>query len=283
MKECKLFRIMIGCPSDVREEESIAEDIIVEWSTLNVDSHGIVLLPLHWKKNAYPIADNPPQKTLNRQLVDKSDLLVCIFASKIGTPTDTAESGSIEEIEEHIKANKPVMLYFRKQIDISKTTTDNLRKLLDFKTRVQKDTLYWDYSDENEFADVFRRQLQQFINDNWITSGNGSSKLETPAESEPIIQFNKKEMELFSRWANNPVDTTYSAVRVRNGLEVHFGYKNGYTYTRGEEEATFEDYMGKLLQIGYVVDGGDNGRGLRNYKITKKGYNFAKTLLKMDK
>ena len=159
---------MIGCPSDVKEEVIVAKEVIYNWSEVNSDLTRIALLPLHWSTNSFPEMGAHPQKILDRQIVDKSDLLVCIFSSKIGTATDTAESGSIEEIEEHIKNNKPVMLYFRKNIDISATSPEALEKLLDFKRRMKDKALWWEYKDDNEFKDVFKQHLQEFINNKWL-------------------------------------------------------------------------------------------------------------------
>lgn len=269
---------MIGCPSDVTDEVEIAKDIIIEWSMINTDARGMALIPTHWKRNAYPIANNPPQKSINKQLVDKSDLLVCIFAAKIGSPTDTAESGSIEEIEEHVKAGKPVMLYFRTNIDIKSTTPDNLQKLCDFKSRMQKSNLYWEYTDEKDFADVFRRQLQQFLNDNWIKDAQENLLFKEERVVESHIPFEDDELSVFSKWANNPADSSFMAMWMIHGLEVHFGYQNSYTYPRGEAEAGYEDFMNRLQQAGYITPVGEKNNVMQ-YKLTKQGYDFAKTLL----
>lgn len=277
MINARLYRIMIGCPSDIKAEVQVAKDVILEWSVLNAETQGITLLPLHWKDNSYPVADNPPQKSLNKQLVDKSDLLVCIFAAKIGQPTDTAESGSIEEIEEHIKAGKPVMLYFRTQIDVASTSPENLQKLLDFKSRVQKNNLYCEYKNEKDFADVFRRQLQQFLNENWIKDAQTESVAANKGAQQPTVAFDDEELNIFSRWANNDVDSQFTAMWTRRGLKVHFGYHNNYVFPRGEAEAEYEDYMNRLQTAGYIIKSGVSN-SVPSYKITKMGYDFAKTL-----
>lgn len=277
MINARLYRIMIGCPSDIKDEVQIAKDVIMEWSVMNAETHSIALLPLHWRENSFTVADNPPQKSLDKQLVEKSDLLVCIFAAKIGQPTDTAESGSIEEIEEHIKAGKPVMIYFRTQIDVTSTSSENLQKLFDFKSRVQKNNLYCEYKDEKDFAEVFRRQLQQFLNENWIKEAQTELVAAQKGAQQPNIVFSDEELKLFSSWANNTVDTLFTALRTRGGLEVHFGYRNGYTFPRGEAESEYEDFMNRLQSAGYILQSGMSN-GVASYKITKNGYDFAKTL-----
>lgn len=92
------------------------------------------------------------------------------------------------------------------------------------------------------------------------------------------IEFSEDELNIFSQWANNPTDSNFIATWTRQGLEVHFGYRNGYIYPRGEALAQYEDYMERLQQAGYIVADGMSNK-VKIYKITKQGYDFAKTLL----
>ena len=151
------YRIMIGSPSDIIEEVAIAKKIIIDWTILNADTQRTVLLPLHWQDNAYPGFGSHPQKMLNKQLVEKSDMLVCIFGSKIGTATDTSDSGSIEEIEEHVKMGKHVMILFKRYADLSGITPEQLQKLNEFKKRIQSQALWVEFKDSSEYAEVCKR------------------------------------------------------------------------------------------------------------------------------
>ncbi|MBD5200828.1 MAG: DUF4062 domain-containing protein [Bacteroidales bacterium] len=111
MFQANVYKIMIGAPSDVESEVKVAFDVIQRWNYINAISHKLILLPSHWSLDAYPTLSKKPQKAINNQLVEKSDLLICIFGSKIGTPTDDYISGTVEEIEEHLKDSKPVMVF----------------------------------------------------------------------------------------------------------------------------------------------------------------------------
>lgn len=102
--------------------------------------------------------------------------------------------------------------------------------------------------------------------------------VEPREEKTETTEFSKEELTIFSRWANNPTDSTFIATWTRGGLEVHFGYKNGYIYPRGEMFAQYEDYMERLQLAGYIVADGISNN-VTKYKITKQGYDFAKTLL----
>lgn len=97
-------------------------------------------------------------------------------------------------------------------------------------------------------------------------------------QNENHINFDNIELQIFSKWANNPTDSSFMAIWTRQGLEVHFGYHNSCTFSRGEEEASYEDFMNRLQQAGYVIPTGRKDN-VTYYKITKQGYDFAKTLL----
>lgn len=98
-------------------------------------------------------------------------------------------------------------------------------------------------------------------------------------EKENSVSFSADELDIFSRWANNETDSTFMALWTRQGLEVHFGYHNGYNYPRGEALAQYEDYMNRLQYAGYIHPNGSKDN-VTFYKITKQGYDFAKTLIK---
>ena len=97
-------------------------------------------------------------------------------------------------------------------------------------------------------------------------------------DNKSTFEFDTEELLLFSKWANNPTDTTFMAMWTRQGLEVHFGYHNGYTFPRGEALAHYEDLMNRLQQAGFITSDGTSNN-VTKFKITKQGYDYAKTLL----
>lgn len=271
---------MIGCPSDIKKEVDIAKDVIIEWSCINAELHNIILLPLHWSTDSYPIIGQHPQKELNHQIVEKSDMLICIFGSKVGTPTDTAESGSIEEIEEHIKAGKHVMVFFRKNVSLDSVDPIELQRLKDFKKKSQSSCMWAEYNDENDFADTFRKKLELFLNDNWLKQAQ--SQHFNAVLSEPSLTLSEEEILVFSQWANDQYDTPYTVLAMRDGLEIHLAYHFGLTLKSKEDKAWWEDYMERLIDAGYVKLDKHDKYNHPIYKITKLGYDFAKTLPRFD-
>lgn len=101
-----------------------------------------------------------------------------------------------------------------------------------------------------------------------------------PEENEENLVFSPNELQIFSKWANNEYDTNYIVVRNRSGLEVHFGYHNGYSFPYGEGEAELEDFLQRLQNAGFVKIGWYDSKNRQPiYKITKHGFDYAKTLL----
>src|ERR1035441_2233815 len=86
--EANVLRVMIASPGDVAEERKIVTEEIHRWNDANAVARRIVLLPVKWETNSTPQFGNPPQTIINRQLLDEADIVVAIFGSRIGTPTE---------------------------------------------------------------------------------------------------------------------------------------------------------------------------------------------------
>ena len=106
------YTVFIASPIDVLEERNEAERLINKWNGINSDSNNIALLPLRWENNVAPGLEKDGQSIINEKLLDKTDLLVAIFWSRIGSPTARSKSATIEEIEYHIDKKKPAMVFF---------------------------------------------------------------------------------------------------------------------------------------------------------------------------
>ena len=168
MFQADVYKIMIGAPSDIIEEVDIAINVINHWNYLNSESQKVVCLPLHWSISSYPEVGRHPQKVINNQVVSKSDLLICVFGSKLGTPTEDYASGSVEEIEEHIKKGKPVMIFFKRVLDINNCDIEQLTRLREFKESIGDKTLYVDYNDATDFGKILTDKLILCINSIFI-------------------------------------------------------------------------------------------------------------------
>ncbi|WP_343290004.1 hypothetical protein AAIA71_28685 (plasmid) [Vibrio harveyi] len=161
MRNSIVFDVLIASPSDVGEERDLIESVIYEWNAANSKNQGIVLNPIRWEKNSFSIMGDHPQTLLNNQIVDEADIIIGVFWTKLGTPTERYNSGSEEELMSSIALGKPVSIYFsKKKIDLDSFSNDEYTRLREFKEIVSKKGLYRDFSSPEELRKLVLHGLQ---------------------------------------------------------------------------------------------------------------------------
>ena len=274
MYKANVYKIMIGAPSDIAEEITIVQKVLQDWNSMHSEKQKIVLLPLHWSRDSYPSIGSHPQKTINKQVVEKSDLLVCIFGTRLGTPTDSFESGTIEEINEHLKAGKQVMIYFKKSIsDITEIDVEQLSKLNEFKKSIQGSVFYWHFLNVLDLESDFSQHLQRHINDYFITNNQDSENL---PESAPSFenQFTEFDIERIKVWtsASNP---QFSRIHFLGGSRLYVLSAKQYKVESGKEQAEWDNFFEKLLKIKFIEIEKYDKQGHPFYKLKKAVYDFV--------
>lgn len=161
-----VFNVMIASPGDVASERAIVREVVYEWNAVHSQAKRIALLPIGWESHTSPEMGANPQTIINKQVLDKCDLLVAIFWTRIGTPTDTHLSGTVEEIERHIQSGKPAMLYFSSQpVNLDSVDTEQYAELKKFKESCRSRGLYQEYDSLSGFRERFYRHLQIKVNE----------------------------------------------------------------------------------------------------------------------
>ena len=165
--EAKVLEVMIASPSDVIREREVVRSVISEWNDIHARSQKMVLLPVGWDTHSSPELAGRPQQIINDRILDNADIVVGIFWTKIGSPTGMAPSGSVEEIQNHHKAEKPVMLYFS-EMPVAPGSYDvsQFNELQKFKDWAKSQGLVSGFSDPEAFRQDFRRHLQIALRDN---------------------------------------------------------------------------------------------------------------------
>jgi hypothetical protein len=160
-----VYKVMIASPSDVVPERNVIREALSEWNVVNSDTHKIVLLPVGWETHVSPTMGDRPQSIINEQILSDCDLLVGVFWTRIGTATGEYASGTVEEVEKHIRTRKPVMLYFSSApVHPDSVDNDQYSKLKQFKESCKSRGIFETYNDLNDFRSKFYRQLQLKIN-----------------------------------------------------------------------------------------------------------------------
>lgn len=269
------YRIMIGCPGDIREEKDIAIKVINRWTILHAEQFATVLLPIHWTISSYPEYGAHPQTLLNGQFVNKSDMLIGIFGARIGSPTDKSMSGTIEEIEEHIKAGKPVMLFFRKQNDTSTIPASEIEKLQSFKTKIRDYNLFSEYDSSATFETIFANALELFLANNWLS---GPKPKEVVQGS---IELSEEEVSVLKYWIDSNDPDAHAAI-YKGGTVFTLGSLS-YDVTEGRDLVQWREFFNKLERAGFIEQYRTNRQGSPVYQLRTPAYDFIDKLKNNEK
>ena len=221
----KVFNVMIASPSDVASERSIVREAIYEWNAVHSEKENIVLLPVGWESHSSPEMGARPQEIINEQTVDKCDLLVGIFGTRIGTDTGKYPSGTIEEIEDHIKSGKPAMVYFSNQLgDSGNFEAEQYTELMKWKEYYRSRGLCESYDSDADFKDKFSRQLQIKVNqhENFQFRGEEIDSGFEMEESESNIPQLSDEAKILLKEASQD-SYGYIVCEIHNGTAIRSG------------------------------------------------------------
>jgi hypothetical protein len=147
------YRLLISAPGDVPEADIDAVmDAVERWNAVYGPEFGAVVVPVHWRAHTAAEHGVRPQESINKQLVDRTDIVIALFWHRIGTETGRAESGTIEEIEEAQAAGAYVgILRCRRDYPLD-VDTEQLDGLRTFFQRIRPDSLMLDYDDDATLA-----------------------------------------------------------------------------------------------------------------------------------
>ncbi len=270
--ESMVYQIMIASPNDVENERNTIRETIYEWNTIHTHKNKIVLLPVGWETHSSPEMGNGPQEILNEQILKMSDLLIGVFWTRLGTPTEKAESGTVEEIREHIKAGKPAMLYFSSQpVQPDSIDPDQYAKLKEFKDECKKNGLYESYDSVADFQEKFRRQLTMKVFNHKYFDIQRTN--EEKIGENPLSQVNlTEEANTLLVEAAKSRDGSILKVTVMEGLIIQVGNKHFGEMNNPRSEAIWKDALDLLLRYGLI---GEVGRKGQVFKVTRSGYEYV--------
>jgi hypothetical protein len=151
------YRCLLISPGDVAEERDALTRLVVDWNAQIGKGLGVRVELVRWESHATPDMSGAPQDVINSQLVGDCDLGIAVFWSRLGTPTATHPSGSVEEVYRLIQQGARVMVYFSERpIPQSALRDDQFAKLQEIRQRLQEQGLLDTYSG----ADHLCRKVQ---------------------------------------------------------------------------------------------------------------------------
>lgn len=159
------FKCLLMSPGDVPEERKAASEVVIKWNALIGKALNTKIDLVKWETHSAPELNNQhPQKTLNDQIVDDADFGIGIFWSKLGTPTDTHASGTVEEIETLLNKGVKVSIYISNRAVPADMETE--KEALDKYIETLKPVgLLQYYTDTTDFRELLLLHLTKWIVD----------------------------------------------------------------------------------------------------------------------
>lgn len=154
------YDLLISCPGDVDEFIEIIQECTNSFNTIFGALNNSEIVTKHWSTASYPQSGGKPQELLNDQFIRNCDAAVAIFWTRFGSPTDKYGSGTEEEIEEMLAANKQVFMYF---LDAPTTPSsvnmEQYKKIENFREKYKDKGIYCVVKNKDELRKEFTNHL----------------------------------------------------------------------------------------------------------------------------
>lgn len=147
--------LLISAPGDVSNADlATVQRAINRWNGVYARGFATAIIPISWGAHAAAEFGSAPQEIINRQLVDSCDICIAIFASRLGTKTENAESGTAEEVERLHEAGKFVgVLRCRRPVDPGKIDSNQIARLDEYLDRLRSNALVLEYQSASELIE----------------------------------------------------------------------------------------------------------------------------------
>ena len=167
----QILEVLIASPSDTTEYRGKVERAIHDWNSEHAIDMGTALLPRRWERDTHPALGAPAQ-----QIVDRSSILIGVFWTRLGTPTDAADSGTAEEIERFHAAGKPTHVYFSQQpVRLDSVDPAEFERVKEFKAAIEAKGLIGSFTDSDDLYTQLLRVLTKDIRARSASPGHTSS------------------------------------------------------------------------------------------------------------
>lgn len=209
----ELLKVFVASPGDVSQEREIVREVIDDLNRSIAQGKGVTLQVVGWETDARPSFGEDPQSLVSAQIADMSkyNLFIGVLWDRFGTPTPRAESGTEEEFKRAVEAYRrgqqpEIMFYFCQRPTALRSADQAMQKgrVLEFRSRLQKESLTWDYVTVDDFRRLLTKHLALWLKD----LGN-----ETPL---PPPERTAKRTEGTTNAAKRPPSATSASTKVRH-------------------------------------------------------------------
>lgn len=159
--QAQVLSVLIASPGDTTSERDVVEAAIRSWNSDYGPDRKVVLLPLRWELDATArVGAGDGQLQINRQLAERADIIIGVFHSRLGQPTERGLSGTVEEIQHGLDTEKPTHVFFADMPHPSDVDGAQLEALRRFKQSLFAEGLVLDYVSLDDLSTRVRSALE---------------------------------------------------------------------------------------------------------------------------
>jgi len=214
-----------------------------------------------------------PQAVINSQVLEHCDVLIAIFWTRLGTPTGEFASGTAEEIEKHLAAEKPAMIYFSNAPVVPDSINPGqYQAMTEFRDSLMQRGLVSMYDDAPSFRnDLFRHLSQTVIRD--FTETDGMPEIAVPTQSDdPAIGDAAREL-LLATVSDRSGRIMY--LKYIGGTDISTNGRNFVDDRNPRTLARWESALEELERLGFISE---RGTKREVFAVTDRGYAYAESL-----
>ena len=258
-----VYDLLLSCPGDVLDLKSTIEECVKSFNSTIGEINSLRVELKHWSTNSFPQSGDNPQTLLNKQFVTDCDMCVALLGIRFGTPTDSYDSGTEEEIEVMLAQGKQVFLYFvERNVDPSTIDTEQLGKVKQFKEKYAKKGIYSVVKTADELRKEFQNALTMYLLQLVApTIPESQSKLmpnliiSTSDSTNDTIKLNHTDLQNI-RLVNNKKKAICALISTINDLKVELSNNND----QKNETPMFSDDEVSKMNYGEFIKAADDGK-----------------------
>jgi hypothetical protein len=168
----RLLDVLIASPGDAAKAGAAVERAAYDWNNHRGPSEGYILRPRRWEMASVAISGRgDPQKVINGQIVDHSDIVFGVFRHRLGTATPRDISGTVEEVNRAIQNRKAVHLFFSNEPVPQTADFGQFEALKHFRAEMEKQGLVGAFDSLEDLVLQVRRAIELDIGDFGHTQG----------------------------------------------------------------------------------------------------------------
>lgn len=236
-----IAQLLLSSPSDLPvDHREVVIKAIRTWNNSHGRRVSVVFSPTNWEEGSSPEYGIGPQESLNRQVVDSSDLGLVIFTDRLGTPTKNHPSGTVEEIERLHQQGKRVAILRNMTPREPARSAEQTSALSNYLSSIEDQALYREYRTLDELLALTTSLLNDVAFD-----------IEAPQEAPAATEGRQNQLALgvWPRGEHERYQETDSKGRLKTKVKHRLILRNETGLPVSDVDFRFEDAKGEPADV----------------------------------